>query len=76
VAIGDALGRHLVSLLDGTRDREALLLEMKRFIASETAATAACRDASAGLSPDDLALRTQLERSLQGLAGLGLFRRE
>jgi hypothetical protein len=31
VAIGDAAGKHLISLLDGTRDRDALIKEMTNF---------------------------------------------
>ena len=46
----DELGRRLITLLDGTRDRAALLRELGR--------------------PAD-----ELERSLQGLASLGLLER-
>jgi SAM-dependent methyltransferase len=50
VDVSDELGRRLITLLDGTRDRAALLHELGR--------------------PAD-----ELERSLQGLAGLGLLER-
>jgi SAM-dependent methyltransferase len=48
VEVGDELGRRLIRLLDGTRDRAALLAELER--------------------PAD-----ELERSLQGLARIGLL---
>jgi len=50
VDVPDELGRRLITLLDGTRDRAALLHELGR--------------------PAD-----ELERSLQGLAALGLLER-
>jgi SAM-dependent methyltransferase len=50
VDVPDELGRRLITLLDGTRDRAALLRELGR--------------------PAD-----ELERSLQGLAALGLLER-
>jgi len=50
VDVPDELGRRLIALLDGTRDRAALLRELGR--------------------PAD-----ELERSLQGLAALGLLER-
>ena len=50
VEVGDELGRRLIGLLDGTRDRAALMAEMGR--------------------PAD-----ELERSLEGLARLGLLER-
>ena len=50
VEVGDELGRRLIGLLDGTRDRAALTAEMGR--------------------PAD-----ELERSLEGLARLGLLER-
>lgn len=48
VEVGDELGRRLIGLLDGTRDRAALLAELDR--------------------PAD-----ELERSLEGLARIGLL---
>ena len=48
VEVGDELGRRLIRLLDGTRDRAALTAELGR--------------------PAD-----ELERSLQGLARIGLL---
>ena len=50
VEVGDELGRRLIGLLDGTRDRAALMAELGR--------------------PAD-----ELERSLEGLARLGLLER-
>jgi SAM-dependent methyltransferase len=61
VRIDDDLGRRLVSLLDGTRDRARLLDELRAFL-REAGRTA----------PGDL--DTGLERSLEGLAGLALLR--
>jgi hypothetical protein len=61
VRIDDDLGRRLVVLLDGTRDRAALLGELRSFLA-ETGRE----------PPDDL--EDGLERSLRGLAGLALLR--
>ena len=50
VEVPDALGRRLIGLLDGTRDRAALLRELGR--------------------PAD-----ELERSLEGLARIGVLER-
>jgi hypothetical protein len=61
VRIEDDLGRRLVVLLDGTRDRTRLLQELRGFLI----------DAGVDV-PDDL--EGGLERSLQGLAGLALLR--
>jgi ubiquinone/menaquinone biosynthesis C-methylase UbiE len=61
VRIEDDLGRRLVVLLDGTRDRAALLTELRTFLV----------EAGADV-PDDL--EGGLERSLQGLAALALLR--
>jgi hypothetical protein len=61
VGIDDELGRRLVVLLDGTRDRAALLRDLRTFLLE------AGREVPDGL--DD-----GLERSLQGLAGLALLR--
>jgi Predicted methyltransferase regulatory domain/Methyltransferase domain len=61
VRIEDELGRRLVTLLDGTRDRDLLLRELRAFLVE-----------SGSEVPDNL--ETGLERSLQGLAGLGLLR--
>ena len=60
VRIEDELGRHLVTLLDGTRDRAALADELRAFLVARGEPV-----------PDDLA--AGLERSLQGLARLALL---
>ena len=60
VRIEDELGRRLVTLLDGTRDRAALAAELR-----------ACLVERGEPVPDDLA--GGLERSLQGLARLALL---
>jgi SAM-dependent methyltransferase len=61
VRIEDDLGRRLVVLLDGTRDRAQLLHELAAFL----------RDSGRAV-PDDL--EGGLERSLEGLARLALLR--
>ncbi len=60
VRIEDELGRHLVTLLDGTRNREALLQEVEDFRRE-------------GASPPGKDLAEGLERSLEGLAQMGLL---
>ncbi len=60
VRIEDELGRHLVTLLDGTRNREALLQEVEDFRRQ-------------GASPPGKDLAEGLERSLEGLAQMGLL---
>jgi hypothetical protein len=60
VRIEDELGRHLVTLLDGSRDRAALADDLRAFLAQRGTPV-----------PDDLA--AGLERSLQGLARLALL---
>jgi hypothetical protein len=62
VRIEDELGRRLVELLDGRRDRAALVAELRAF-----------GTASGTPVPDDL--EDGLERSLRGLAGLALLTR-
>jgi hypothetical protein len=61
VRIDDELGRRLVALLDGTRDRAGLLDELRAFLRE-----------SGRQVPDDL--DAGLERSLEGLARLALLR--
>jgi hypothetical protein len=62
VRIKDDLGRELVTLLDGTRDRAALATDLARFL----------RARGEPLAEADL--HAGLDRSLQGLAGLALLR--
>jgi Predicted methyltransferase regulatory domain/Methyltransferase domain len=61
VRIEDELGRRLVTLLDGSRDRDLLLRELSAFLVQSESDV-----------PEDL--EGGLERSLQGLAGLALLR--
>jgi Predicted methyltransferase regulatory domain len=61
VRIEDELGRRLIVLLDGTRDRAQLLGELRVFLLD-----------TGGRVPKDL--ERGLERSLEGLAGLALLR--
>jgi hypothetical protein len=60
VRIEDDLGRRLVTLLDGTRDRAALAADLRAFLSERGRPV-----------PDDLA--DSLERSLRGLAQLALL---
>jgi methyltransferase-like protein len=60
VRIEDELGRRLITLLDGTRDRAALAAELRAFLVERGEPV-----------PDDLP--GGLERSLQGLARLALI---
>ena len=60
VRIEDDLGRRLVALLDGTRDRAALTAELRTHLLEQGRPV-----------PDDLA--ESLDRSLQGLARLALL---
>jgi hypothetical protein len=61
VRIDDDLGRRLVVLLDGTRDRAGLLEELSAFL----------RESGRDVPGD---LEAGLERSLEGLAALALLR--
>jgi SAM-dependent methyltransferase len=60
VRIEDELGRRLVTLLDGTRDRAALTADLRAFLVDSGAPV-----------PDDL--ESGLDRSLVGLARLALL---
>jgi hypothetical protein len=60
VRIEDDLGRRLVTLLDGSRDRAALAAELRTHLLAQGRPV-----------PADLA--DSLERSLQGLARLALL---
>jgi hypothetical protein len=62
VRIEDDLGRELVTLLDGTRDRAALAADLARFLRAR------------GDPLAEAELHAGLDRSLQGLAGLALLR--
>jgi SAM-dependent methyltransferase len=61
VRIEDDLGRRLLALLDGTRDRDALAADLRAFLAER------------GEQLSDADLKDGLERSLQGLARLALL---
>jgi methyltransferase-like protein len=63
VRIEDDLGRELVTLLDGTRDRAALAADLARFLRARDEPLA------------EAELHAGLDRSLQGLATLALLRR-
>jgi SAM-dependent methyltransferase len=61
VRVEDELGRRLLTLLDGTRDREALVSDLRAHL-SETG------------QEEPPAIERGLERSLEGLASLALLR--
>ncbi len=65
--IGDTLGRALLELLDGTRDRDQLLAELERLVT-----TGAVDLPVEGASVRDV-LAMGLERSLEGLARSALL---
>lgn len=62
VRVEDDLGRRLVTLLDGTRDRAALAADLRAYLADQGRPV-----------PGDLA--AALDRSLEGLARLALLER-
>lgn len=76
VEVNGKLGRHLLSLLDGTRDHAALADAMRAYLADQHAAARAQGETAGLPDPDDPVLDEQLQRSLTGLAGLGLFQRD
>lgn len=71
--IEDPLGRHLVQLLDGTRDRAALLGELAKAVAS--GATPIYCDGNPVTDPKKVRelLASQLEVSLANLAKVGVL---
>jgi methyltransferase-like protein len=72
VVVEDELGRHLLSLLDGARDRSALLEAMLEFAASRSA-TAADNQAVPDRAHARKILGEQLDRNLQKLARMALL---
>ncbi len=71
--IEDALGRELLRLLDGTRDRAALLEELGKRVTS--GATPVYRDGKPVTEPKEMleVMASQLEPSLVNLARLGVL---
>jgi hypothetical protein len=71
--VEDALARQLVLLLDGSRDRAALLESLLPLAQAESAA----RSPEAGASEDPgqsrILLAAELERNLTKLARMGLL---
>jgi hypothetical protein len=69
IEVEDEIGRHLLSRLDGTRDRAALVEELREFIQS--------KGAIEKLGSSDVEIRRaigqQLEKNLHALARLGLL---
>jgi methyltransferase-like protein/2-polyprenyl-3-methyl-5-hydroxy-6-metoxy-1,4-benzoquinol methylase len=71
--IADALGRSVLQLLDGTRDRAALLEELGKMVSSGE--TPIYRDGQLIIEPKEKisVLAEQLDTSLMSLARLGLL---
>ena len=71
--IEDALGRDLLRLLDGTRDRAALLEELGKQVTS--GATPVFREGKPVIKPEEMreVLASQLEPCLMNLARLGVL---
>ena len=67
VQVEDELGRELLRLLDGTRDRAALVDELFRFLRRKDALAQPDQDPARTLET----IRAELERNLQKLARLG-----
>ncbi|MEO6002382.1 MAG: class I SAM-dependent methyltransferase [Opitutus sp.] len=74
VEVNGALGRQLLSLLDGTRDHDALAAAIRAFLTERQAAARAEGEDAKLPAPDDPTIPEHLKRSLKGLAALGLFR--
>lgn len=71
--VGDALGRHLIQLLDGTRDRKAMVAELTPLVA---AGLVSLTDQGKPVDQPERAravLEEQLEPKLEQLARLGLL---
>jgi SAM-dependent methyltransferase len=65
--VEDALGRHALQLLDGTRDRAALLADLRRWVREQGPAAATDAAPPVDISP------VALEAKLRELARLGLL---
>ena len=76
VEMNEVVGRHLLSLLDGTRDHTELVAAIGAFLKDKHLFSEAQGKSSNLPAPDDPEISAQLERSLTGLASLGLFRRQ
>lgn len=76
VEINGVLGLHLLSLLDGTRDRAAVETEIREFLAAHHREAAASGATATLPPPTDPTLSQQLVRSLNGLTALGLIYRD
>ena len=73
VQVEDELGRQLLTLLDGTRDRTALLRELTAFLQSRGALAAPNHQAAAGAESTRQKLAEDLEKNLAKLARLALL---
>lgn len=75
VEVEGTLGRHLLKLLDGTRDHTDLLREIRQFLAASAAAKPPVTEGANLPPPEAPDLVEQLEKSLKGLVELGLIAR-
>lgn len=73
VEIADPVGRTLIQLLDGTRDRASVLAGMRAFLTELQAAHPEAFAERRLPSPDAPELSQQLDASLTGLARIGLL---
>src|SRR5258706_11981986 len=71
IVLEDKVGQHLLSLLDGTRNRAALLQELRAFISARQAEAGS--DQSRTDLPSDENLAVQLENSLSMMARYALL---
>jgi len=73
MTIEDPLGRHFLQLLDGTRDRPALLDDLVAFVASGEAVV--CQDGAPVQEPEAVRqlLAADFERKLAEIARFALL---
>jgi methyltransferase-like protein/2-polyprenyl-3-methyl-5-hydroxy-6-metoxy-1,4-benzoquinol methylase len=73
VVLEGAIVRHFVTLLDGTRDREALRRDLQAFVDQQAAATAQPAN-GAGAAAVDTILPEHVQRNLEIVSHLGLLK--
>jgi hypothetical protein len=73
VEVEGRLGRHLLGLLDGERDRDSLLTEVRKFLRRPAADSGSENGGEKLPSADAPDLPLQLDRALNGLARLGVL---
>ena len=73
IVIEDQLGRHLLTLLDGTRERAALLRDLSAFIRDQAAAAISSEKPAVDIESALAELPSDLDNNLRKLARLGLL---